>query len=145
VEGDCLAGVCVARTTATVDFVLRASAAELDPVRRAAIHSAVLTLYRGMSADGRRVTCPLLLSGAHDRRDEALNVVHSRAFNYQSGTGNDLYDARLRAIPAEPDQSLVLTVYDGYDGEGAAVARACAAGVNLRAGGLVIVDLQALP
>ncbi|MDF1563943.1 MAG: hypothetical protein P1V51_12920 [Deltaproteobacteria bacterium] len=144
-EADCLSGLCAARTLTTVDLTLRASARDLLPATRLAVRSGVMTLYRAESSDGRSVDCALIEGGAHDAQDPTLNVVHSRYLDYQAGTGNDLYDANIRGLPHEPALTVVLTVYDDYQGRGSALARACLAAVDLVDGGRVIVDLAELP
>ncbi len=144
-EADCLAGVCADRTLASANITIRATARDLLPTDRVAVRSGVLTFYRSLTSEGRTVDCALVASGAHDQHDPALNVVHSRYLDYQAGTGNDLFDARVRGLPREPDQTLVLTVYDAYQGRGRAVARACAAPVSFSEGDMIVIDLVALP
>ena len=123
----CLAGVCESAPPPQIDFGLIADATGLPGSARVAVRSAAITVYRGITADGRLVSCPMLLpasgTGPHDAQDPTLDAVYSRYANFQFSTGSDVFQVGLYSVPQGSMEAVVFSVYDGTGGTGTLLGR----------------------
>lgn len=128
-QTSCLAGVCESKTPTSVDIHVVADATGLPAATRIAIRSAVVTVYRGVTSDGRLVTCPWLLPpnppGPHDAKDPTLNAVYSEDMDFVFSSGSDVFKATLNGVPQGSEEAIVFSVYDQTAGNGTRVGRGC--------------------
>ena len=142
----CIAGVCESAPPSQIDFGLSADATALPGTARVAVRSAAITVYRGVTADGRLVSCAMLLpatgTGPHDAQDPTLDAVYSRSANFQFSTGSDVFNVGLYSVPQGSREAVVFSVYDGTGGTGTLLGRGCVDALAPTAGGQYTLTLQ---
>lgn len=144
----CEAASCVAVPSGLVRFTVVLKAEQLTPTEANGVSSAVVTFYDATTADGRPVTCEMLLAEdadgqtPHDAKDPSLNVFVSAMANVQFPMGYDAFSLEVPNVPTLADQVIVASVYRFTNAAGPRLARACTEQVTPVDGGKVQIQLQ---